>query len=36
MAIIIGIVVYGAKTDKLWKYEKKLQLSRGEVPVEYA
>jgi hypothetical protein len=36
MAIIIGMVVYGAKTDKLWKYEKKVQLYRGEVPVESA
>lgn len=36
MAIIIGMVVYGAKTDQLSKYEKKVQLSRGEVPVDSA
>jgi len=36
MAIIIGMVVYGAKTDQLAKYEKKVVISRGEVPVESA
>ena len=31
MAVIVGMVIYGSETDQLTKYERKVEMSRGDV-----